>query len=763
MIYSPSELESIFIEIILPKKSNLVIGCVYRHPSMSIDNFNKNFLTPLLEKLSKEPNKTIFLLGDFNIDLLKFDSCNNTKSFIDELSSNFLLPQILLPTRISRNSKTLIDNIFCNIPKFNGDAITANLTSTLSDHLPQLYILPRFFSNSQSNPKSNVFVHNWKGFDKNSFIQDFQSKDWTDIIHIQKGDVNLSLENYLSNIDLLVKSHAPLKKLNKSQIKFQQKPWITNGLQTSIKKKNKFFSKYINSKNPNTKYEFHQVYKKYRNMLSTLLKESKKNYYNSYFSENAKNIKNTWKGIKSIITLKSKDQETPKVIKENDAYLTEPKQIANAFNNFFCSVAPKIQDSINYSHKSFESFLPPLCQNTFFISPCSKEDVIDIITSLDSSKAIGPNSIPIKILKLLKNDISQHLSDIFNLSFSSGVFPDILKTAKIIPIHKKDSKLECTNYRPISLLSNLDKILEKLMHTRLMKFLEDEKILYHKQFGFRKNYSTAHAIISLIENIEKAIDNNQFACGVFVDLKKAFDTVDHNILLKKLFHYGFRGVSNIWFESYLKDRTQFVYINGHESDLQKINIGVPQGSVLGPLLFLIYINDLHNSIKFSTAFHFADDTGLLNVQNSIKTINKLVNYDLKQLSFWLNANKIALNVAKTEVILFKGKNKTIDVGINLKLSRKKLNLSSHVRYLGVFIDENLNWKYHVNAISSKLIKANAMLSKLRHFVSKEVLRTVYYAIFQSHINYNCVAWAQINTSVRINWPILIECCKNITR
>ena len=185
------------------------------------------------------------------------------------------------------------------------------------------------------------------------------------------------------------------------------------------------------------------------------------------------------------------------------------------------------------------------------ISPCTKEEIIKIIPNFKPRKLAGPNSIPTKIPRLFTDDISEHLSIIFNTSFATGIFPEKLKVAKVIPIHKKDSKLECSNYRPISLLSNIDKILEKLMHNRLMKFLTEQKILYLKQFGFRKNLSTAHAIINLIDNIKDAIDKNKCACRLFIDLRKAFDKVDHEILLKKLWHYGIRGLANDWFKSYL--------------------------------------------------------------------------------------------------------------------------------------------------------------------------------------------------------------------
>ena len=264
------------------------------------------------------------------------------------------------------------------------------------------------------------------------------------------------------------------------------------------------------------------------------------------------------------------------------------------------------------------------------------------------------------------------MADLFNLSFKNGVSPSVLKTAKVIPIFKKDSKLDYSNYRPVSLLSNIEKIIEKLMYRRLYTFLNNKNIIYDLQFGFRQEYSTSHALINITENIRKTLDDGNIGCGVFVDLQKAFDTVDHQILLAKLNHYGIRGVSNDWFKSYLSNRSQYVSINGYESSLAVINCGVVQGSVLEPLLFLLYINDLNQAIKFCKVYHFADDTNLLCHSNSIKKLNKLVNADLKHLVNWLNANKISLNVRKTEMVIFKSKQKKLECDLKIKLCGKGL-------------------------------------------------------------------------------------------
>ena len=417
----------------------------------------------------------------------------------------------------------------------------------------------------------------------------------------------------------------------------------------------------INKKDPVLKEEFHTNYKKYRNLLSTLMKKSKKASYDKYFEKNWSNIKNTWKEIKSLISLKTKTSSVPTVLsRENGDTITNPYDIANTFNNYFVSIAETTKRSIKYSHKHFSDYLSNESDSTVFLQPTDKEEIANIKSSLNSSRNSGPNSIPYRILFLLKNEISKQLADLFNLSFKTSVFFSVLKTAKVIRIFKKDSKLDYSNYRPISLLSNIEEILEKLMYRRLYTFLNNKNIIYDLRFGARQQYSTSHTLINITENIRKTLDDGNIGCEVFVDLQKVYDTVDHQILLAKLNLYGIRGVSNDRFKSYLSNRNRCVSINRFESSLAVINCGVPQGSVLGSLLFLLLINELNQAIKFCKIHHFADDTSLLCHGNSIKKLNKVVNADLKHLVNWLNANKISLNVKKTEMVIFKFKQKKLE-------------------------------------------------------------------------------------------------------
>ena len=284
--------------------------------------------------------------------------------------------------------------------------------------------------------------------------------------------------------------------------------------------------------------------------------------------------------------------------------------------------------------------------NSFFLSPTIPDEVAKVIDSLNIKKSVGPMSIPTYILKTYKEFFSQYLSSLINLTFETGIFPDVLKTAKVTPIHKKDSLMNYLNYRPISLLSAFSKIYEKLIYTRIFDYLTKNDLISAKQFGFRSKFSTIHALSSITERIKQLMDTGHYVCGIFIDLENAFDTVNHSILCEKLNYYGLRGNVNNLIQSYLSNRKQFVSIGGVISSTLNVNCGVPQGSSLGQLLFLIYINDFKFCLNKTETGHFADDTYILYGSKKLKTMEIVINTELKLVTNWLRLNKLSLNAKK---------------------------------------------------------------------------------------------------------------------
>ena len=350
------------------------------------------------------------------------------------------------------------------------------------------------------------------------------------------------------------------------------------------------------------------------------------------------NIKKTWDAIRKIVNVKKSTHFSIFQLNINGKITDDSVEITNKINNYFVNVGPQTEKGVpKVPNMTPDKFLKNRNQLDFIITHISEEEVLKIIESLPN-KSFGPASIPLKLLKIVADIIVIPLCHIINLSFSTGVFPEVWKIAKVIPLHKGGSTEELNNFRPISLLSIFDKIIEKLMHVRLYSFFEDNQIFCKNQYGFKKKSNCA---LDITDKIKEIVDNGKYGCGIFIDLKKAFDTVNHNILLQKLEHYGVRGAPLAWFESYLTNRKQYVFYNGVASETLNITCGVPQGSVLGPLLFLIYINDLPNISDKLQFFLFADDTNIYFESDDLINLERIVNEEIKKLCLWLNVNRLA--------------------------------------------------------------------------------------------------------------------------
>eukprot|EP00732_Lithocolla_globosa_P000859 Lithocolla_globosa_v1_NODE_337_length_4409_cov_50.992421.p1 type:complete len:855 gc:universal NODE_337_length_4409_cov_50.992421:3132-568(-) len=464
--------------------------------------------------------------------------------------------------------------------------------------------------------------------------------------------------------------HIPIKTRTNRQTKTSTgKPWVTPELKKQIKKQHKLFEKHKKNMNDQNLKQEHRTHK---NKTQKELQKAKKSYYHNLFNEHIHNAKKTWSIISNILTNCNNKQSFPKKInvKQDDGsekIVTDKKEIANTFNTFFTTVASNLvkkikeqQELENGTKISFKEYVKRNTTSSFQFTKTNNNTVKNLLQKLDVSKAIGVDHIHTITLVDSADIIAQYITYIFNLCLKHGVFPDKLKLARVTPLYKKGNPFIESNYRPVSILNTLSKIFERQMLDQIMTFLVDNNIISKSQYGFLKKSSTSTALINFYEDLLHILDEKgMMGLGTLIDLAKAFDTVNHEILLDKLEIYGFGETSLALIKSYLSNRTQIVIIDKTESDPMEITCGVPQGSILGPLFFILYINDLPNALNHSQALMFADDTTILNTNQNIHTLRENTLMDLSSTSKWCRANLLTLNESKTAYLLFSGANKQL--------------------------------------------------------------------------------------------------------
>ena len=360
-----------------------------------------------------------------------------------------------------------------------------NKTKACSDHFPSFLIIP--VENKQLNSPAKVqYKRDTKNFLKEDFILDYLDIDWDSELELQKNDVNYSTDKFFSKMNIIIDKHMPLKKLSTKECKQKLKPWITPAIIIKISRKNDLYKKFMKTRSREIQLQFNKL----KNEITSLTRKNKEEYYKKYFNKHSKNLKKVWNGIKEIININQKSSSFPSSLKDKDTIITDQKEIADHFNNYFSSIAENILQSRKYEGKhSYQEYLKHPLPNSHMFFDCDPSEVGCLISSMDVGKKYGPQSIPVNILQLLKNDISIPLSKIFNLSMQTGIHPDCLKLAMVIPIHKKGSKLEVGNYRPISLLSNINKLTRKdyprenlQFHRKIQSFIQISIWLYKKSF-----------------------------------------------------------------------------------------------------------------------------------------------------------------------------------------------------------------------------------------------------------------------------------------
>ena len=724
-----NEYQCKFIEVINTKGSNILICVSYRHPKKASNNSYNTWLEDTLVKISRE-HKILIFLGDFNYNLLKYSQDNNVRTFVDTMASHNMQPTINKPTRIIKNQKpSLIDNFFTNA--IDRNIITGNLVSKITDHMPNFMIMKDVYFNT--NRKFNK-RRSFRNFDLAKYQEDISSIDLTPII-LRSSDINEIYKYYHDQLLTVINHHAPFITLTKKELNWTKKPWIGKRLQKIIAEKDSVYTKYLKNRS-----KF--WYKRYRTLCDIVKKGiagAKKSYFAWYFKTNMNNSKKIWKGINEIIHNKFSKDITDIFLDDNGSIITDQKVVANKFNKFYTSIAEKLVTKLGKPSNKFQDYLKNPNEHTIFLNETDHGEVATLLYKLDVTKSGDIYGITPRLLKDAGPSMASNLSILFNISLKEGIFPQLLKVSKVIPIYKAESKLLASNYRPISLLPIIGKLFEKIIFSRLTSFIKKYNLLYSRQYGFQNGKSTEHAVIDIQENILNSLENKKIPCCLLLDFAKAFDTVNHSILVQKLNHYGIRGPALQLIESYLTDRQQCVQINNSTSDLDFIRHGVPQGSILGPLFFLLYINDIANSSTVLKFYLFADDTTIFLSHKDPRQLEEILNRELVHVSNWLIANKLSLNVGKSNLLLFRGKNSKLPA-LNIKINGLAVEEKEYAKYLGILIDNKLSFSQHINHVKAKLIKGNAILSKVRHYLPKTTLLSTYHAYIQPHIDYGLNVW-----------------------
>ena len=456
-----------------------------------------------------------------------------------------------------------------------------------------------------------------------------------------------------------------------------------------------------------------------------IIRRSKKAYYNRLLENNKNNIKGTWNILNKIIRNRTNSNYTDHII-ENERTITNMHEIVEGFNNFFVSVGPNLANEINPPlGGGVPQFTDERNPATIFLKSTNRKEIIDIVHKFNNKTSTDGNGIEMALIKKVISMVADPLTHICNLSLKTGTFPSQMKTAKVIPVYKAGDKHLFTNYRPISLLSQFSKILEKIFAARLDSFIDKHSILMDSQYGFRSGRSTTMALMELVEELTSSIDSNKYALGIFIDLKKAFDTINHDILLQKMERYGIRGVGLDWVKSYIENRQQYVQMGEYRSTSSPITCGVPQGSILGPKLFILYINDICKVSSILKYVVFADDTNIFCAGENIQQLLEEVSVELNKLKLWFDMNKLSLNLKKTKFMIFGNKKIPLNTLVELKIDNVNLDRVYENIFLGVIIDHKFSWKPHIKYVRSKVARSVGILGKTRDVLNYKSLLTLY--------------------------------------
>ena len=705
------DLEAVWIETKLGQDS-LLIGSFYRPPGANVAYWD--LVDQSVQLAGRTPHRYV-ILGDFNADC----SIRPPPHLQNLITINSLSLLVHQATRITEDSSTTLDLILTPCP----DIRTVDVLPPIcSDHSCP-YVVLKQHRKVNTSYRRTLFNYSKLNVDKlNAEISNF---NWQSVVSIESIDD--AAAKFSEQLMSIAKHCMPVKEVTVNE---QDAPWITFEIKKSIKKKNLIHKL---AKRLNLEWTW-ALFRRTRNDLTDMIRTRK----TEYFSELDKRIsspdsfgnKDWWKLVKSFISSKGMPQDEIPPIEENNTTYYALTEKATAFNMYFtaqCSVTDE------------GAALPRLNETRGSIHQLTltTDMVKGVLKNLDCRKAVGPDLVHNKLLIAAADLISEPLTFLFNRSLTEGKFPSLWKLAHVTPIFKKGERQKCSNYRPISLLSCVGKVLEKCVQKHVFNYLIDNNLLTTAQSGFIPKDSTVFQLLSIYDDFCKFLDNKTTAQAIFFDISKAFDKVWHRALLHKLFAIGIRGRILDWFTDYLKNRSQAVVLKGNKSAYLPISAGVPQGSVLGPILFLVYINDITNDIE-SIIKLFADDTSMYLGLRNTEIRTQILNSDLEKIQNWAITWKVHFNESKTELMTIS--NQIMPDTQPLKFNDIVLQSTDCHKHLGVNLQSNGKWDIHINTLLSKCRILVACLRSYKYRLSRKSLFTMYKSFILPHFDFSDVVW-----------------------
>ena len=716
-------IESCVVNINLNGKKLTIFG-IYRPHSGSHENFIV-MLDEMLHSPLIRDSEMILIVGDMNLNISD-QSSPIVDRYFATLSSMFFLPVITKPTRFPVNSgePSTLDHIFINkLEGFCSGVVGTDIT----DHCP-CFIFFNFDYSPVNEPLRKITFRPFNEKNLDLLTAKLTEFDWDSIL--VGNDVSFLWESFICKLNDLYCSCFPIKIKFISEKRIS-KPWITLEIKRLIKQKSEYFKLYkmgFISRDANNLF---------RNKTNSIISKAKSKYYLNLFNKCKTDMKKSW-GIVNNLMGKNKTSNSIKEMIFDDELCTDISTITEKLNNFFSTIADKLDDSLPTSNVLPTDFLNRRCTDSFRLFPVTSEECFEITRRLKITKT-NLDEIPIKVFQQIYSNIVHPFIQLLNVSFRTGICPDIFKTARITQIFKSGDQKNPSHYRPIASLPFMSKIFERCLFNRLTAFSNKFSLLTKSQFGFRKNKSTYNALIQLTENVYNSLNKKHHHLSILIDLKKAFDIVNHKILIDKLKFYGIQGIPSLLIESYLSNRKQFLKIGDHKSSIKPIKMGVPQGSILGPLLFLFYINDLPEVSNVLQTLLFADDTILSYSSPKFPDLITTLNNELTKLETWTNSNRLTINVNKTQVINFS--NMFYDYSLNpVKIGHDSLDIVTSCRYLGVQIDNKLTFNDHIKLVTGKISKSTGILYKIKHLLPLKVRLDYYYAFIYPYLSYCVIVW-----------------------